>query len=133
MTDLIVDYPHQRNCRAVQFADTLQVRIVKRHADPRHELWYTKAEYDLMKLNMKEDVLQIHAMTSSSNVAFTCLEDDAAAAEEDSGFWIGIAHLLTPACMYEMMACSCRARCIASVKSSQSKHDKICICIHLQG
>ena len=121
MTDLIVDFPHQRNCRAVQFADTLQVRIVKRHADPRHELWYTKAEYDLMKLNMKEDVLNIRAETSSNDVAFASSGDDDAAAEEDSGFWIGIAHLLTPASVYEVMAC--RARCKRAVLAEQARQD----------
>ena len=110
MTDLIVDFLHRRNRRAVQFADTLQVRIVKRHEDARHELWYTSAEYDLMKLAMKRDVLTIRAETSSKNSASACSgHDAAAAAEEESGFWIGIAHLLTPACVKEVM--DCRARC----------------------
>jgi hypothetical protein len=118
MTDLIVDFPHQRNHRAVQFADTLQVRIVKRHEDARHELWYTSAEYDLMKLAMKRDVLTIRAKTSSS--AFARSGDDAAA-EEDSSFWIGIAHLLTPASMFEVMAC--RARCKRAVLTEQARRD----------
>jgi len=125
MTDLIVDFPHQRNRRAVQFADTLQVRIVKRHKDPRHELWYTSAEYDLMQLAMKEDVLNIRAETSSNAVAFASSGDDAAAAaaaEEDSGFWIGIAHLLTPASVYELMAC--RARCKRAVLAEQARQDQ---------
>jgi hypothetical protein len=122
MTDLIVvvDFPHQCNRRAVHFADTLQVRIVKRHEDSRHKLWYTKAEYDLMKFAMKEDVLNIRAQTSSSNVAFAS-SGDAAAAEEDSGFWIGIAHLLTPASMNEVMAC--RARCKRAVIAEQARQD----------
>ena len=120
MTDLIVDFPHQRNRRAVQFADTLQVRIVKRHAGSRHKLWYTSAEYDLMKLAMKRDVLSIRAETSSNDVAFASSGDDAAA-EEDSGFWIGIAHLLTPASMFEVMAC--RARCKRAVLAEQARQD----------
>jgi len=119
MTDLIVDFPHQRNHRAVHFADTIQVRIVKRHEDSRHKLWYTKAEYDLMKLAMKRDVLNIRAQTSN-NAAFA-RSGDAAAAEEDNGFWIGIAHLLTQASMNEVMAC--RARCKRAVLAEQARQD----------
>jgi hypothetical protein len=123
MTDLIVDFPHQRNRRAVHFADTIQVRIVKRHEDSRHKLWYTKAEYDLMKLAMKRDVLNIRAMTSSNDAAFARSGDDvAAAAEEDNGFWIGIAHLLTQACVKEVMAC--RARCKRAVLTEQARQDQ---------
>jgi hypothetical protein len=72
-TDHIVDFPHQRSCRAVQFTDTIQVLIVKRHEDPLHELWYTAAEYDLMKLALKEDVLNIRALTSK-DAAFAYME-----------------------------------------------------------
>jgi hypothetical protein len=122
MTDLIVDFPHQRNHRTVHFADTLQVRIVKRHEDARHELWYTSAEYDLMQLAMKRDVLTIRAETSSNDSASAFSGDDAAAAAaEDSGFWIGIAHLLTPACVNEVMAC--RARCKRAVLAEQARQD----------
>jgi len=71
-----------------------------------------------MKLAMKEDVLNIRAQTSSNDVAFACSKDDDAAAEEDSGFWIGIAHLLTPASMKEVMAC--RARCKRAVLAELS-------------
>jgi hypothetical protein len=105
----------------VKFADTLQVRSVKRHEDPRHELWYTTVEYDLMKLDMKEDVLNIRAETSSDDAAVACLGDDDAAAEEDSGFWIGIAHLLTPACVKEVIAC--RAGCKRAVLAEQARQD----------
>ena len=121
MTDLIVDFPLQRrNRRAVHFADTMEVLIVKRHEDARHELWYTAAEYDLMKLVMKRDVLNIRAETSPSNVAYASSGDDVAA-EEDSGFWIGIAHLLTPASVYEVIAC--RARCKRAVLAEQARQD----------
>jgi hypothetical protein len=37
----------------------LQIHIVERHEDARHEIWYTTAEYDLMKLEIKKDVLKI--------------------------------------------------------------------------
>jgi hypothetical protein len=53
---------------------------------------------------LKEDVLNIRALTSNDAAGY-----DAAEAEEDSGFWISVAHLLTPACVYEVMAC--RTRC----------------------
>ena len=67
-------------------------------------------------------VLNIRAMTSSNDSAFACSGDDAAAAaEEDSGFWIGIAHLLTPACVNEVMAC--RARCKRAVLAEQARQD----------
>jgi hypothetical protein len=105
------------------------VSIVNRHEDARHELWYTSAEYDLIKLAMKRDVLNICAMTSSNDAAFTFSGDNAAAAEEDSGFWIGIAHLLTPASMFEVMAC--RARCKRAVLAEQAR--QMYTYIHLQG
>ena len=124
MTDLIVDFPLQRNRRAVQFADTMQVLIVKRHEDARHELWYTAAEYDLMKLAVKKDVLKIRAENDADAAfAVACLTltgDDSS--EEDSGFWIGIAHLLTPVCTYEVKAC--RARCRRAVLAEQAKQDQ---------
>jgi len=42
--------------------------------------------------------------------------------EEDSGFWIGIAHLLTPASVYEVMAR--RARCKRAVLAEQARQDQ---------
>ena len=51
--DLIVDFPRQRNHLAVSFADMVQVRIVERHGETdnvaRHELWYTESEYYWMR------------------------------------------------------------------------------------
>jgi len=120
-TDHIVDFPHQRSCRAVQFTDTIQVLIVKRHEDPLHELWYTAAEYDLMKLALKEDVLNIRALTSK-DAAFAYYGDNANEAEDDSSIWIGIAHLLSPACVYEVMAC--RARCKRAVLAEQARQNQ---------
>jgi hypothetical protein len=81
----------------------VQVRIVKHHEeheDARNELWslslvYHKKNMTLIKLVMKEDVLNICAMMASNDDAFA-YSGDTAAADEDSGFWIGIgiAHLM---------------------------------------
>ena len=104
--ELIVDFPLRRNHDVVQFAETSQLYIVERHEDI-NELWYTKAEYKSMKRNIKRDVLQARASDSVS--------------EGDSGFWIGIAHLLTPACMLEVQ--TCRRRCVAAVLAEQARQD----------
>ena len=107
-TDLIVDFPPQRNHQVVRFAETAQLYIVeRRHEDneDKNKLWYTKADYNSMKRKLKQDVLQARAGDASS--------------EEDSGFWIGIAHLLTPACMLEVKAC--RFRCVRAVLAEQAR------------
>ena len=110
-TDLIVDFPlqRQRNHQVVRFAETAQLYIVeRRHEDneDKNKLWYTKADYNSMKRTLKQDVLQARA-------------NDAVSKEEDSGFWIGIAHLLTPACMLEVKAC--RFRCVRAVLAEQAR------------
>ena len=104
--ELIVDFPpkHKRNHNVVQFAETSQLYIVDRHED-KNELWYTKAEYNSMKHNISRDVLQ------------------ARRARDDSlseGFWIGISHLLTPACILEVQ--TCRRRCVRAVLAEQARH-----------
>jgi hypothetical protein len=107
MTDLIVAFPHQRRRHAVQFDDTLQVHIVKRHEDnnvARHELWYTKAEYYSMKLAIEEDVLQVRAQ-ALAGVLFNYAGDDDASADESSVCCIGIEHLLTANVMLEVKVC----------------------------
>ena len=104
-SELIVDFPPRRNDVHVRFAKIAQLHIVHRHED-KNELWYTKAEYNSMKRNIKQDVLQARARDSAS--------------EEDSGFWIGIAHLLTPVCALEVKAC--RSRCYTQF--SQSRQDR---------
>ncbi len=103
---LIVDFPPRRNHGVVHFAELSELYIVERHED-KDELWYTRAEYNSMRRNVKRDVLQARASDSVS--------------EEDSGFWIGIAHLLTPACMLEVQACRCR--CVGAVLAEQARHD----------
>jgi len=118
---LIVDFPpHQRNVLAVRFADTAQVNIVERHEDydtenkvARHELWYTKAEYHDMRLDIKEDVLEVRS-NSADGSPFDYSGDDVA-----SVCCIGIEHLLTPACMLEVRRC--RARCVYAVLAEQAR------------
>ena len=93
--------------QAVRFADTAQLYIFDRHEDNEHknELWYSEKEYSSMKRNIKRDVLQARV--------------DDAAAEKDSGFWIGIAHLLTPTIVFEVQ--TCRYRCTRAVFAEQAR------------
>jgi len=79
---------------------------VDRYKD-KNELWYTKAEYNSMKRNIRRDVHRARASDSKS--------------EEDIGFWIGIAHLLTPACVLEVQ--TCRRRCVRAVLAEQARYD----------
>ncbi len=104
--ELIVDFPLKRKHDVVRFAETSQLYVVGRHED-KDELWYSKAEYKSMKRNIKRDVLQARANYLAS--------------EEESGFWIGIAHLLTPACMLEVQAC--RRECVRAVLAEQARQD----------
>ncbi len=57
--------------------------IVPNEDKNRNELWYTKAEYNSMVQNIKQDALQVRACASDS------------ASKGDSSFWVGIAHLHT--------------------------------------
>ena len=66
-----------------------------------------------MKRNINQDVLQARAKASD------------AASKEDSGFWIGIAHLLTPACALEVQ--SCRRRCVRAVLAEQAIQPSECL------
>ena len=105
--ELIVDFPSQRSRQAVRFADTAQLYIFDRNEGNEHknELWYSENEYNSMKRNIRRDVLQARV--------------DDAIAEKDSGFWIGIAHLLTPTIVFEVQAC--RYRCTRAVLSEQAR------------
>jgi hypothetical protein len=115
--------PYQRS-RSVQFADKAELYIVERHEDneenkvARHELWYTASEYYSMKLEVKEDVLRVRAQALQSHPFYWDNGDDDDSSEEDKGFWIGITHLLTPACMLEVT--TCRARCVYAVLAKQA-------------
>uniref|UniRef100_A0A7S2P1T7 Uncharacterized protein n=1 Tax=Skeletonema marinoi TaxID=267567 RepID=A0A7S2P1T7_9STRA len=106
--DLMADFPLQRNHQVVQFAERAQLHIVERHEDDedKNKLWYTKSDYNSMRRKRKQNVLQARA-------------NDASSEEEDSGFWIGIAHLLTSACMLEVK--TCRFRCVRAVLVEQAR------------
>ena len=121
MTDLIiVDFPRQRKLPKVQFAETAQLHTYKRHNVPRRELYFTTREYDLMKLAVREDVLKARAGRTSNDTADADADADALTKAEDrSSFWIGIAHLLTPACIDEVR--TCRAQCIYAVLTEQER------------
>ena len=111
---LIVDFPLRRNHDVVRFAETVQLYTVDRHQD-KNELWYVNAEYSSMKCNIKRDVLQARARDSPS--------------DKDSGFWIGISHLLAPACMLEVQAC--RRPCSQASETGlmwKFQIGKYCIC-----
>ena len=118
---LIVDSPHQRNSRAVRFADTTaEVHIVERHEDydtenkvARHELWYTMAEYRDMKLAIREDVLEVRSNAAAGS-PFSYSGDD-----DSSVCCVGIEHLLTPACILQVRRC--RARCVYVVLAEQAR------------
>ena len=105
--ELLVDFPAQPkgSRQAVRFSETSQLYFVGRYEDNDHknELWYNRADYNSMKRNIRRDVLQARV-------------DDAAAEE---GFWIGIAHLLTPATILEVR--TCRYRCTRAVLSEQAR------------
>eukprot|EP00984_Skeletonema_dohrnii_P001586 scaffold496_cov108-Skeletonema_dohrnii-CCMP3373.AAC.2 len=114
--DLIVDFPQQRKrkSRAVHFAETAQLCIFKRPNVARHELFYTSSEYDLMKLVIREDVLAARAAMALRDSG----EDDDVLSKESVCF-MGIEHLLTPACIDEVRAC--RARCVRAVLTEQAR------------
>ncbi len=107
-SELIVDFPLRGNHNHVhvRFAETAQLYIVHRH-EGKNELWYTDAEYNAMKRNIKQDVLQARVSDWTSN--------------EDRGSWIGIAHLLTPAFALEVQAC--RSRCVRAVLAEQARQE----------
>jgi len=103
----------------VQFAETAQLHIYERHNVARRELWYTKSEYYSMKRAVSEDVLKVRAARTSNEAPANGNDDDVASAEESGRCFIGIKHLLTPACMDEVRAC--RAQCIHSVHAEQAR------------
>jgi len=74
-TDLIVDFPHQRNHRAVYFADIAEVHVVTRHCEAhnvaRHELWYTESDYHQMRLAAATRKRLALLRAQRSSVSFT--------------------------------------------------------------
>ena len=111
--DLIVDFPRQRNLRRVRFSETSELLIYNRHNVACRELWFTAAEYNLMALIRRRDVLRLRAERASNEAA----DDDVDV--ERSGSWIGLTHLLTQAIIDEVRAC--RARCIQAVLTEQAR------------
>lgn len=113
--DLIVDFPYQRKSRVVHFAENAQLYIVERHDVSRHELSYSKAEYHRMKVDTREDVLALRSARTSRREAV----DDETSSDEECLCFMGIEHLLTPACTHEVR--TCRARCIQAVLTEQAR------------
>eukprot|EP00986_Skeletonema_menzelii_P014083 scaffold8888_cov129-Skeletonema_menzelii.AAC.4 len=113
---LIVDFPHQCNTRAVHFAETAQMLVLKRPNVARRELWYAKAEYAQMKLVLRQDILTVRSARTSREA----VDDDTSSTQaEESVCLMGIEHLLTPACINEVR--TCRARCIQAVLTEQAR------------
>jgi len=131
MADSIVDFPHKRNHnhgRSVRFAETKTSQCnVKRYEHEgcvaRHELWYTKAEYEAMRLAVKEDVLEVRSKVAHGSPFNYAGNDDGESATESSGCCIGIEHLLTPACLLEVKRC--RARCVYTVLTTQARSNDL--------
>ena len=111
---IIVNPPLPRNHRRrVAFADMAEVHTFER--ETRKELWYTKAEYNVMQLAAMEDALELRAM-ASEGVLSNYLGDRNA----DDICYTGIEHLLTLACMRQVMAS--RGGCLYAVLSEQARH-----------
>ena len=114
--DLIVDFPQQRNSRAVHFAKTAQQLVFERPEVARHELSYTKAEYVQMKRVIRQDVLEAR----SASTPREAVDDDTSSTQAEEGVCsMGIEHLLTPACIKEVR--TCRAQCIQAVLAEQAR------------
>ena len=112
--DMIVDFPHhQRNTRAVHFAETAQMLVFERPNVARHELLYAKAEYAHMKLVLRQDVLAVRNSRDAVD------DDTSSTLAEESVCVMGIEHLLTRARMNEVRAC--RARCTQTVLTEQAR------------
>ena len=122
MTDLIVDFPHQRSFRyAVHFAETAELLIFERPKVARSELWYTRAEYVHMALRRREDILALRSGRTLLLEAADIEDDTSTTQAEESLSFMGIEHLLTPASMNEVR--SCRTRCIQAVLTEQARQD----------
>ena len=111
---MIVDFPHRHRTHTVRFAKTSQLQVFESPNAARNELWYTKAEYVQMKLAIRRDVLAVR--TSRETVGD---DTDTSVEAEENVCLMGIEHLLSSACMNEVMAC--RARCIEAVLTEQAR------------
>ena len=122
MAELIVDFPTRQNRsiksrRSVHFADVSKVHIVDRPEDhedfARYELWYTKSDYGLMKLAIKNAVLLVRVK------ALTGLPISYSGKDGSSDCLIGIEHLITEGRIDQTLAC--RERCIRAVLQEQAR------------
>ena len=121
-TDLLVDFPKEgrrnREHSRLRFADKPdEVHIVERHEDahkiPRHELWYTKPEYNSMKLTIQEDRLEVLRKAQVGSF------DYAGGNSSGEVCCIGIEHLLTRESTLHVR--TCRVRCTYAVLAEQAR------------
>ena len=93
--------------------------IVGRHDDnegvDRHDLWYNKQDYSRMRLAIQKSVLKVRAM-ASAGVPISYSGDDDGSSDD---CLIGIGHLLTQTCVFEVKAC--RRRCVRAVLQEQAR------------
>lgn len=119
-TDLLVGFPKEgrrnREHSRLRFADKSDVHIVERHEDahkiPRHELWYTKPEYNSMKRTIQEDRHEV--IRKSLGGSF-----DYAGGNSSEVCCIGIEHLLTRESTLHVR--DCRVRCTYAVLAEQAR------------
>eukprot|EP00984_Skeletonema_dohrnii_P024094 scaffold13201_cov107-Skeletonema_dohrnii-CCMP3373.AAC.2 len=107
---------------SVRFADTAQLHIVNRQQDydkkngvARNELWYTAADFHLMRRAFAEDVFHVRAQVLAG-IPLNYAGDD-----ESSVCIVGMENFLTPGLMLEMSAC--RERCTDAVLAEQARDD----------
>lgn len=120
--ELIVDFPTQRvRSRSVHFAEISEMKYVKRLTDydegNRHELWYSKFEYGLMK---RANWVAVHAIRakSSAGVPVSYGGNDGGSGSGDECL-VGIERFLTQGCINAVR--TCRERCVHAVLLEQSR------------
>ena len=118
--ELIVNFPTHRArpmMRSVQFADTSEMYIVDRHHDnedvDRHDLWYNRSDYSRMRLAIQKSVHEVRAR-NLTGVPISYSGNDGSS----NDCLIGIEHLLTQACAFEVK--ECRRRCVRAVLQEQA-------------
>jgi hypothetical protein len=126
-SELIVDFSthRDRSLRSIQFAETMEMYIVDRHHDnedvDRRDLWYNRSDYSRMRLVVKKSVRKVRAMDSAGVPVIYSGNDDGSSDD----CLIGIEHLLTQACVFEVKAC--RRRCPSGPpRTSNAKDESFC-------
>jgi hypothetical protein len=123
--NLIVDFPNEGRCirhSRLRFADKPdEVHIVERHEDahkvPRQELWYTRTEYNSMKLTLQEDRLEV--LIKAQGGSFDYAGGNSSSSEGGEVCCIGIEHLLQRESMLHVR--DCRLRCTYAVLAEQAR------------